>query len=177
MAIDPSGSSEAAEPLTSQAVRPGGRGETRLRLDWNAVLALVAALLGAGIGAVVTVIVTGRQINASDRAALRERRQVAYAELILSADEYLSALDGYADIALQPLPEDAAQLERAQATFRQDLTLVVLLGSHEVRLEAIALQDELSELHTDVVRVYEGESQRKPHICHRRRRTTASSPA
>jgi hypothetical protein len=67
---------EAPEPEVARGARQT-HSLRRLKVDHSAVLAAAAALLGASIGAIVTVIVTGQQIDAQDRSAVREQRQAA----------------------------------------------------------------------------------------------------
>jgi hypothetical protein len=135
---------EAPEPEVARG-READHSLRRLKVDHSAVLAAAAALLGATIGAIVTVIVTGQQIDAQDRSAVREQRQAAYAEVLVSSDAYWAAILDYNEIADQPLPADLEKLETAQDAFRQDHAVVDLLAGDEVVGRAGALYDALRE--------------------------------
>jgi hypothetical protein len=131
---------EAPEPEVARG-READHSLRRLKVDHSAVLAAAAALLGA----IVTVIVTGQQIDAQDRSAVCEQRQAAYAEVIVSSDAYWAAILDYKRFADQPLPADLEKLETAQDAFRQDHAVVDLLAGDEVVERAGALYDALRD--------------------------------
>jgi hypothetical protein len=133
-------------PKRGSSEQPG-----RLSLAWQVILPALAALLGAGIGATATVLVTSQQIAAGDRAALREQRQAAYAEVTVSALQYLTATDTYEVAAATDLPRDLAGLKAAKQAFFSGLGATVLLGDDAVRDAAIHMQDALLDRDVDVV--------------------------
>ena len=130
-------------------------------VDWNAFVAALAVLLASAIGAAVAVIVSNNQASTTDRSALREleealreRRQVAYAEFVVESDQSLRTIYAYW-LAEDPTSQDPAALETARNERTAAYVMTLFVGGDKVDDAAHDLKQAADVMEQDVLEVSE----------------------
>jgi hypothetical protein len=148
----PPGDPSQAQPLPAEAAeRSRDRGNNVV----TAIIALVAALLGSGVGGVATYLSTHDQIKNQVRQSqtdfLRSQRQIAYAALVndvitLSPVEFSYAGDllAAATDKDKPLPPIPGTYTREIDQLNQDSSVVQIVGSTQAAKKALTLAARLN---------------------------------